>query len=32
MIGLEGDQLNLEDIFIRLIEPQKAEKRKRGQQ
>ena len=32
MIGLEGDQLNLEDIFIRLIEPQKAEKKKRGQQ
>ncbi len=32
MIGLEGDQLNLEDIFIRLIEPMKAEKKKRGQQ
>ena len=31
MIGLEGDQLNLEDIFIRLVEPQKAEKKKKGQ-
>jgi len=32
MIGLEGDQLNLEDIFIRLIEPMKEQKKKRGQQ
>ncbi|MEG2003820.1 MAG: ATP-binding cassette domain-containing protein [Clostridia bacterium] len=30
IIGLEGDQLSLEDIFIRLVEPQKIEKRKKG--
>ncbi len=31
LIGLEGDQLNLEDIFIKLIEPAKTAKKKRGQ-
>ncbi len=31
LIGLEGDQLNLEDIFIKLIEPAKTTKKKRGQ-
>lgn len=33
LIGLEGDELNLEDIFIRLVDPQKkekAEKRRRN--
>ncbi len=26
LIGLEGDELNLEDIFMRLVDPQKKEK------
>ena len=32
LIGLEGDELNLEDIFMRLVDPakkEKAEKRRR---
>ena len=29
LIGLEGDELNLEDIFIRLVDPQKKEKAER---
>jgi len=30
LIGLEGDELNLEDIFIRLIDKEKSDKKKRG--
>jgi ABC-2 type transport system ATP-binding protein len=30
LIGLEGDELNLEDIFIRLIDKEKGDKKKRG--
>ncbi|NLN55114.1 MAG: ATP-binding cassette domain-containing protein [Clostridiales bacterium] len=26
LVGLEGDEINLEDIFIRLVEPEKKEK------
>jgi ABC-2 type transport system ATP-binding protein len=30
LIGLEGDELNLEDIFIKLIDKEKTDNRKRG--